>query len=385
MGDLESLLLVLAALYLAECVAWVRRGSVAFINWSGLAATGWRLHHPGATIANQHGAVLMLNPFPPLGSVIFGQQPPLSLSADAALAYSAACLNPAWRPDQTSRLVRFDDMKQIECNGRTVLVNGELFLKAMSPFVARRVGKWLREIKDTPAAQRNAAIQHALAESFDEKKIRQRLEEFRAASQPLRVLSNSLFAYLYVLVPIVILRYQLTRFLWPMLGLLFAHTISIALFFWRAHGRLFPGGDAERFTPFLTMLLAPPSAARANDALGKHLLEDFHALAVGQVLLPPEAFRAFARRVLLDLRHPMFPICAAQDPLAMKTEELFRRALREVAENLVTRSGLNLEELLKSLPRSEPAHAAYCQRCDAQFVTSDGVCNECGGRPLEKW
>ena len=87
MGDLESLLLVLVALYLAECLVWLRRGTVGFVNVWGLRRTRWFLRHPGGTLANQRGAVTFANPLPPLGTIFFGQPAPLSLSAEAAFAY----------------------------------------------------------------------------------------------------------------------------------------------------------------------------------------------------------------------------------------------------------------------------------------------------------
>ncbi len=385
MGDLESLLLVLITLYLAECLVWLRRGAVGFFNVWGLRRTRWRLRHPGSTLANQHGAVTFANPLPPFGTVFFGQQPSLSLSAEAAFAHTAACLNPTWRPVPTARLVRFDEMKSITRDGRKVLVNEELFLKAVSPFVARRVVKELRELCEATASRREEIIRRVLAASFDESAVRVRVEDFQKQSTTLRALANSLFVFLYVLAPLLVWRFAFLNVVWWLAAGLLAHTVTIAFLFRRAHGRLYPGRHEERFTPFLTMLLAPPSAIRATDALGKHLLEDFHVLAVAKVLLRPEDFRAFARRVLLDLHHPMFPICPLADPLAVKTEESFRARLRGKAEKCVSRSGLNLEELLRPPARSEAIHTAYCPRCEAQFVTSESHCADCGGRTLVRW
>ena len=385
MGDLESLLLVLVALYLAECLVWLRRGAVGFFNLCGLRRTRWRLRQPGSTLANQHGAVTFANPLPPLGTVFFGQQPPFSISADAAFAHTAACLNPTWRPASTARLVRFDEIKSITRDGRKVLVNEGLFLKAMSPFVARRVVKELRELREAPAVRREEIIRRTLAASFDEAAVRARAEEFHRQSATLRALANSLFLFLYVLAPLLVWRFAFLNVVgWLVAGLL-AHTVTIAFLFRRAHGRLYPGGHEERFTPFLTMLLAPPSAIRAADVLGKPLLEDFHALAVAKALLVPKDFREFARRVLLDLRYPMFPVCPLADPLAVKTEELFRALLRVEAEQFVRRAGLNLEELLRPPARSEAIHTAYCPRCEEQFVTSESTCADCGGRTLVPW
>lgn len=385
MGDLESLLLVLVAIYLAECFVWLRRGTVGFFNWWGFTRSRWRLRHPGSTLANQHGAVAFTNPLPPLGAVFFGQQTPLSISADAALAYTAACLNPSWRVSQSARFVRFEEMKVITRDGRKVLVNEQVFLKAASPFIARRLVKGLRELQEATAKQREAIIHRVLAASFDEKAVHERVQEFQKRSANLRALANSLFIFLYILAPLLVWRFAFLNVVWWLVAGLLAHTVSIAILFRRAHGHLYPGCHDERFTPFLTMLLAPPSAIRAVDALGKHLLEEFHALAAAKVLLTAEDYREFARRVILDLRHPMFPICPSAEPMAVKTEESFRLQLRDEAEKFVSASGLKLEELLRPPTRSEVVNTAYCPRCGAQFTTSDGACSDCGGRPLTVW
>jgi hypothetical protein len=385
MGDLESLLLVLVAIYLAECLVWLRRGAVGFFNWWGLARTRCWLRHPGSTLANQNGAVSFTNPLPPMGTIFFGSQLPLSVSSGGALACTATCLNPSWRPVQSARFVRFEEIKTITRDGRKVLINDQLFLKTMSPFVARRIVKSLRELQEAAPERREIIVRRMFTESFDEKAVRERVREFQKRSAILRTLANSLFIFLYILAPLLVWRFAFLNVVWWLVAGLLAHTVSIAILFRRAHGQLYPGCHDERFTPFLTMLLAPPSAIRAVDALGKHLLENFHALAVSKVLLSTEDFRAFARQVILDLRHPMFPICPSADPLAMKTEESFRQQLRNEAEKFVCDSGLELEELLRPSPRGEAVNTAYCPRCGAQFTTSDGACSDCGGRPLVKW
>ena len=82
MSDLELLFLVLVVIYGWECACWVRRGSVALRTWFGRR---WRLAHPGELLGNQRGGFVFAPPLPPLGTVLTGNQYPLSLSAEAAL------------------------------------------------------------------------------------------------------------------------------------------------------------------------------------------------------------------------------------------------------------------------------------------------------------
>src|SRR5262245_3040778 len=110
MSELELLFLVLALIYAWECSCWLRRGSVAMLTWLGRR---WRAVHPGSLVGNQDGSFILAAPLPPLGYVVSGNQFPLSLSPDAALAYVAPNINPGWRPPQSGRCLRFDQIKTV--------------------------------------------------------------------------------------------------------------------------------------------------------------------------------------------------------------------------------------------------------------------------------
>ena len=114
MGELESLLLVLALIYLSECLVWVRRGALAFGSWRG---NRFGLRPPGTWMGNQRGGLLLSNPFPPLGTVFIVPNLPLSLAPAALFAYSSVCLDPAGRPWQTARHLSFDDVRNVAVDG----------------------------------------------------------------------------------------------------------------------------------------------------------------------------------------------------------------------------------------------------------------------------
>src|SRR4051794_6525138 len=105
MTDLQMLLLVFGVVYAWECVHWLRRGSVAFLQYWG---PHWKLTHPAGLLGNQGGGFVISNLLPPLGSYLVSNQLPLSISPEGVLAYVAHCLNPGWRPPQTLQFIRFD-------------------------------------------------------------------------------------------------------------------------------------------------------------------------------------------------------------------------------------------------------------------------------------
>ena len=268
-------------------------------------------------------------------------------------------------------------------DGRKLLVNGEHFLKAASALSARRLAESLRRLRKTPEHERAATIKQMLDESLDTEKLSARWRVFQTRAWPIRILSNGLFVYLFLVVAPLILRFGFGQFgVWLLVGML-AQTIPIAVLFRRAHKSLFPDAGEEHLKPFLTMLLAPPAAIRAPDLLARHLLQHFHPLAVAQVLCSPGRFQNFARRVLLDLRYPLLPVCPTNEAEPMAAEHWFRSARREAAEKFVQQAGLKPDELTAMPGPTEPANQSYCPRCGAQFVTRTGACLDCGGRPLQ--
>jgi hypothetical protein len=130
------------------------------------------------------------------------------------------------------------------------------------------------------------------------------------------------------------------------------------------------------------MLLAPPSAVRAHDVLSRHLLENFHPLALAEVLCAPETCQAFARQVLLDLRYPAFPVWPTNEAGPSSTEQWSRAVWLEAVENFVRRAGWKPEALVAPPRPLEPGNRSYCPRCGAQFIARKGTCADCGGRPL---
>lgn len=376
MSDVQLLFLVLAALYVWECACWLRRGSIGFVTWLG---RDWRAVHPGALAGNPNGGFILAAPLPPLGTLLIANQPPLSLSPDGVLAFVATNVSPGWRPAQSGCFVRWENLGTVRVRGKKLLVNGELFLVAATPSFARHLSVELQRLVKLVPAQRETAIAGMLRAMFDGRAIESRQREYQTRSSAVRRLGNALFFYLLVMVPGLIWHFGLGRtWLGLLLGLL-ALTIATATFFGRAHRALYPAAGDERFTHTLTIALAPSSALRAHDALSRPLLEKFHPLAVAKQLLPDTEFRTFARRVLLDLRHPARPLVPNEQPEVIATEAYSRHALLAAAEEFLKQHGFAPDELGRAPAPADDACRSFCPRCDAQFTTSTGECADCGG------
>jgi len=380
MSDLEVLFLVLALIYGWECLCWVRRGAVAFL---ARFSRDWQMAHPGALFGNQHGGFTLAYPLPPLGSVLLGNQLPLSLSTDVALAWVSTSVNPSGRPAQSGKSVRFDDMRDVQANGKKVQINGEVFLKVGSPQFALHLAEQLRKLSRLARAQREAPINELFRASLDTKLIEKRWQEFRKLSKPLRWLCNAVFVYLFVAAPLAIHFLGLKRCWLELVTGLLALTVSTALCFRRAHRTFYAQAEDDRFTHFLTILLAPASTIRALDVLSRPLLEPFHPLAVARVFCPDHTFREFARKTLLDLRYPALPVCPSADDTAVVAELHSRQTLLQAVEQFLKKGGVNVDELTRPPEPADETCRSYCPRCGSQFTTLAGQCADCGGLALQ--
>lgn len=379
MTDLQILFLVLLALYGWECACWVHRGSVAYRTWFGQ-----RFHpaHPSRLLGNQRAGFVFAHPLPPLGTVFITSQLPASLSPEAIVAFVAPSMNPGFRPPQSGNFYRFDDIQMVTTQGNHILINGEIFLRAASVGLAAHLVQQLNQLKSLPVSQHAKAIQLLVHQALDVKAIEQRYREFQRETRSLRVLTNVLFLFLFILVPVVIWRFGLVP-CWPgLLAGLLACTTTIAVSFRRRHKQFYPHLEDERFTHFLIILLSPATAIRALDLLSRPLLEIYHPLAVARVLCTERDFCVVARNYLREINYPARPLCPRPESAAIQAEQAMRSLLKQGVESLIKKGGQNLAELMRPPMPTDSACRSYCPRCLAQFTVTSGVCEDCGGVPL---
>jgi rRNA maturation endonuclease Nob1 len=131
------------------------------------------------------------------------------------------------------------------------------------------------------------------------------------------------------------------------------------------------------------MLLAAPSAIRAQDILARPLLELFHPLTVAKALCSAKDFENLAAVIIRDLQFPQLPIVPTEcSEAAKQTESAFREILIKALER---RLGIDEAKILRPPDKSEGVHTSYCPRCLQQFTEAASHCPDCGGRPLAKF
>jgi hypothetical protein len=103
----------------------------------------------------------------------------------------------------------------------------------------------------------------------------------------------------------------------------------------------------------------------------------FHPLAAARVLLPQDTFRTFARRCLLDVRHPINPACPDEDPQRRATEEWFRARLATAFARFLRDQGVDPENLVQPPVPEEEISRSFCPRCDREHLIEEGECSAC--------
>ena len=370
MSDLELLFLVLAVIYGWECTCWLKHGGLGVRTWLGRY---WRMVQPSNLLGNQRGGLIFAHPLPPLGTLLASSPLPVALGRDSAWLENPGARSPA------RRLFSYEELAGAKVAGKKVLLEGEVLARASSAVAALAIVKDLRWLSGLAPAQRPAAIEQLVQRSLDMKAAKRRWDQFQQRIGSLRLLTNGLFVFLFILAPVLIRAFGL-RTCWPgLLAALLGFTVSTAILFGRAHRDLYPEAEDERFTHFLIILLSPATTIRAIDVLSRPLLEGFHPLTLAKLFGEEPQFVELARRTLREARHPAGADASNADLPAESTRRQWRAAVHNALESVLERNGLRPEDLAKAPTPTDETCLSYCPRCLAQFTSTQGRCADCGG------
>ena len=381
MTERQELLLLLGLLYLAECFRWVRRGSGVFrrvpgVGWTGPAGSG--------IVGNDHGDLHWTWPLLDFGDVRVARGVPWSVGPAGVATWHPATRHPQGRCLQDAVFHRWDALQPIELDGDRIFVANQPFWLADSQVEAQRLAGLLKRWSELSADARAAAIGAEVRDSFDVAAVRERLAATDPALRGLRHAGAALWVILFLVMPL-----SIWRFGWmPALpaGLVAAYGLGIWMALRAAglHAAWYPRATAERVRLRWLAACSPLSALRAVDLVGRNRLEAFDPLAVALALLPARAAATVATAWVRDAAFPRLPenpFPAGSDAAA--TVNAFAVEYRVAGEALLTRQGLDPVAARRAPVASEPAHARYCPRCHAQFLSVATTCQACGGRPLQ--
>jgi len=360
-SSIDTLLIVLAIVYLVECAAWVPRDAVPFRR--GLLGR-YRHAPPSEWGGHDRNAFVFSGPLPPLPPLILCEEWPIAIGEDGVSRL----------PPAEARLFPYESLRELRVDGRVLLAGEERIAEFLSPAVAHEVGGLLERLAALPRERRGQEIRSAVRASLDAEGARRRHAEYRQATRMLAISTNVLAVLLFAVVPAMFhVPFLAAQWLWILLGAL-AVWLLATLDFACAHRGLYPGLKRRRHVAI--MALSPLGALRARDVVARDALTLFHPLAAARALLDAARFEEFAKKALAEARFP----APAASPRA--GEESWRALLAEEIERFLRREGVDPRALLAPPPREGPESLAYCERCRSQYTLREGTCHACGGRAL---
>lgn len=372
MSDELSLLLVLLALYLIECVRWLGVPGAAAIGPRGAA----RLRGPGERFANRKGGLVAIGALETPGAAFAAQPWPVSFGDDALCVEVPYAWRRLGRGAASRRVVPYAELTDVRTRGGDVLLAGETLVTCASDAAARQLATVLASLADGTSARRAAAIEDAVRARFDRDAIRARIDAVRAARKWPGVTAALLGLSIFGLGPALTHLYGLVAIAAPFgFSLLGLHLIHLTLVF-RAHRRLAPEARADRWIEFAKLFLSPPMAIRAGDALSWHRLAEFDPIAVAAVMAHADDFAAWIGPVRRDLAHPI--TASGLDGAAGAIVQAERARILAATDALLADMGIEVPDR----PAAVPDDGGYCPRCLSTYRRLEGDCGDCPGVPL---
>lgn len=378
MGDLESLALAVCAIYSADCLVVVRRGTALLSRWTST----WRFHRPGGVLANARGALALVNLLPQYPCSFSTALPCLSLTEEGLASWTPFSMEKSGRPAQGGQCFRWEDIQSVSVDRRTIRINNTVFLKARSSTEAIRIGQELKTLKGLTTKARAEALQRDTREAFQRRLLEDRMSELRGALSRLPILAWILWISVFGITPALIFFYGLASVGWWILGTIYLQSWVTAIFVFRGHRKLYPLDEDDRFVRWLSAALAPLSAIRAGDDISRLALERFHPLLLTQTFCSADEFRSVAGSILRDLHFPILPNSPGAGEFFDRVVSQSHERWKLETEKFLTQVGLPPSTLLPPPPKQESVDVAYCPRCLDSFADLKAVCRDCGERPV---
>lgn len=377
MNDASLIFLILGVIYLLDCLHLVNRNAVVFSSWIG---TNFKATFAGIVVGTRSSGVMVSPLLPPLGITYIAQPLPVSFSPTGACSFITQALTPAGRPSQVTRVVRYDEITRLACEGKEVLINGDLFVKCRSPRMARHITEAIRRLVKAEPAARERLVKQLAVESFDVNAVRAAVESFRASAKWLRGACNLLWILMFVVLPVLMFGLKVWFLVLPLVGLLLVLHGVVVGGYWRLHKKMMATESTHRWEGLVKIVLCPPASVRALDLISLDLLDLYHPLAVAGVVTGKSELQRLAVAMVREARHSL-PVDLSVSGLA-EVADWHRRTMLEAAETFLKKEQVDLSAVDQVPNRTDESVKSYCPRCLTVYMIENGDCSDCRGLAL---
>jgi hypothetical protein len=363
----EALLVcvVLALIYLLECVAWGPADARAF---RARPRGVWTESTELFTLFADRWRACVGGILPGTGGVAWTESQRIALSPTDVCACGSA--------GRSSAPIAYEGISRIHADGRKVKARSHTLALAATSARARELAALVGELGRAQPAARAALIEADMARTLDSRRARRALRYYRWCVRglvwPERVLAVSMF----VLVPVALLRRGFIH-TWPEAALTLALTIAVTIRYAARMHRLrkHASGVGPISDHVITMVLAPPAAIRADDVVSRDMFGGLSAITVARVAGSDALGRDVAAGTLRELRFPL----EDERTACCEARAWNRAAWSRVFEAWLAREFGSIETLLAPPARETEAMQSHCPRCLSQYSRAGGECDACPG------
>jgi len=376
MTEGQMLFVILSLFYLSECLVWIGRKTVLF------SSRWFRRSRPifsGEFFGSVEGGVALLNPLPPWGNSFLAHWIPISISPTGICDFTIQTFKGTARAFQTSIVLNYEEVSEARTEGKYLLLNGARFTKCCTIEQAKFLAELIKNVSSASTHKREQLIRKSLEVQFPKDEALNRLAHVDNLTIGLRWTCSAFFIFLYMVTPLIVVTYGLTRFIIPVAIVMVVSALFISFNYFRVHKVLYPSLLRERLSNVFKMILCPPSAIRAADLLTLNAMSRFHPLLLASLVLGPDSL-LFANAVITDLKHPLH--YNLDDQRAQSIVSWYAAYELEACTKFLEEQGsMNLDALLPP-PSWDGISSVYCPRCSCQFSTHSVECTDCTGVAL---
>lgn len=357
MNDTLNLYIVLAALYVLECIVKVNYSSIIFIQakkwWSYSSFDKW--YHV------KENVFYVTNPFTPWRKALI-------LSKDSIFFSPQGLFVPS-----ISFFIKYNDIKSVSIENNKLFINSKMRLRCNNHEETIQYKETITSIAMSDYLNRENLIYEFIKKRISHASLLKRLSQ--VDNYPfLKIHTILLFISIFLCVPILVLTKGLASTWYIIASAILSQNIIISILYYRLHKKIYLYQKSERIVTALTILFYPPAAINAYRTLTRNLAGETCAAIAAVYLLNEKMSAALVSKYLRELKYILNENKTDQQYSVLRwySEKLIPEISR-----IITKKYPYLELYKKPVPENE-LMSSYCPRCLTQYVKNSKTCSDCG-------
>ena len=364
---LAELFPYIVILYLVDCVTYIRTRHLQFI--SNLGET-FKIKQAGLYLAGIW----------PIGQAFISHNIPVCFTRRGVYFLKDENLfkKSPWKEEEFD-FVAYHDMVSVETEGKMLKINGRVAVRAPSSLTATRLMKFILDLKQAQPSNRNDKIQRFLTETTNLHKIKSLDTACPHLCSSLNMLSCTLFAYAFILLPLVLYSEpHLYTNIFPLLLFMALNYLSIFILAYFVHRKIYLDGSGWTNT-LVSMILSPITAVHALRNVTRDMYAQFDHVALAARLCSKSTF-------VRVMRSELELIACAKAADSHKDLAEFWKLKEGCLHSLLDQMGMTVEEVLSPPAKIDRSAFTYCPFCQTEYRFGFKTCGDCGAslKPFEK-